>query len=76
MKVVLFISDVQNYILIKLCKNSGSTHLFKIKGVLKPGDTKLNRHYLWDTLEINWNGINLTLNGNKIDLSKIITIKM
>ena len=75
-KVALFISDVQNYILIKLCKTSGSIHLFKIKGTLKPGDIKLNRNYLWDTLEINWNGIKLTLNGNKIDLPKIIMIKM
>ena len=75
-KVVLFISDVQNYIPIKLCKTSGSTHLFKIKGTLNPEDIKLNRHYLWDTLEINWNEIKLTLNGNKIDLPKIITIKM
>ena len=75
-KVVLFISDVQNYILIKLCKTSGSIHLFKIKGTLKPGDIKLNTNYLWDTLDINWNGIKLTLNGNKIDLLKIITIKM
>ena len=75
-KVVLFISDVQNYIPIKLCKTSGSIHLFKIKGTLKPRDIKLNRNYLWDMLEINWNGIKLTLNGNKIDLPKIITIKM
>ena len=75
-KVVLFISDVQNYIPIKLCKKSGSIHLFKTKGTLKPGDIKLNRNYLWDTLEINWNGIKLTLNGNKIDLPKIVTIKM
>ena len=75
-KVVLFISDVQNYILIKLCKTSGSIHLFKIKGTLKPGDIKLSRNYLWDTLEINWNGIKLTLKGNKIDLPKIITIEM
>ena len=27
-------------------------------------------------LEINWNGINLSFNGNEIDLPKIITIKM
>ena len=60
-KVVLFISDVQNYILIKLCKTSGSIHLFRIKGTLKTGDVKLNRHYLWGTLEIIWNGIKLTL---------------
>ena len=54
-KIVLFISDVQNYIQIKLCKTSGSIHLFKIKGALKPGDIKPNRNYLWDMLEINWN---------------------
>ena len=43
-KIVLFISDVQNYIPIKLCKTSGSIHLFKIKGTLKPKDIKLNRN--------------------------------
>ena len=75
-KIVLFISDVQNYILIKLCKTSGSIHLFKIKGTLKSGDVKLNRNYLWDTLEINWNKITITCNDNKIDLPKIVTIKM
>ena len=75
-KIVLFISDVQNYIPIKLCKTSGSLHLFKIKGTLKPEDIKLNKNYLCDTLEINWNGIKLSFNGNEIDLPKIITIKM
>ena len=75
-KIVLYILDVQNYILIKLCKTSGSIHLFKIKGTLKSGDIKLNRNYLWDTLEINWNKIIITFNDNKIDLPKIVTIKM
>ena len=76
MKIVLFISDVQNYILMKLCKISGSIHLFKIKGTLKSGDIKLNRNYLCDTLEINWNKIMIIFNDNKIDLPKIVTIKM
>ena len=75
-KIVLFISDVQNYIPIKLCKTSGSIHLFKIKGTLKSGGIKLNRNYLWDTLEINWNKIIITFNDNKIDLPKVVTIKM
>ena len=75
-KIVLFVTDVQNYIPIKLCKTSGSIHLFKIKGTLKPRDIKLNRNYLWDMLEINWNKITLIFNDNKIDLPKIITIKM
>ena len=52
-KIMLFVSDVQNYILIKLCKTSGSIHLFKIKGTLKPRDVTLSRNYLWDMLEIN-----------------------
>ena len=75
-KIMLFISDVQNYIPIKLCRTSGSIHLFKIKGTLKSEDIKLNRNYLWDTLEINWNKITITFNDNKIDLPKIVTIKM
>ena len=50
--------------------------LFKIKGTLKPGDIKLNRNDLWDTLEINWNKIMLIFNDNKIDLPKIVTFKM
>ena len=76
LKIVLFISDVQNYIPTKLCKTSGSIHLFKIKGTLKSGDMKLNRNYLWHTLEINWNEITITFNDTKIDLPKIVTIKM
>ena len=75
-KIMLFISDVQNCIPIKLCKTSGSIHLFKIKGTLKFKDIKLNRHYLWDTLEINWNKTTITFNDNKRDLPKIVAIKM
>ena len=75
-KLVLFISDVQHYILIKLCKTSGSLHLLRIKGTLKPGDIRPNKTYLWDTLETNWTGINLSSNGNEIDLLKIITLKV
>ena len=32
---MIFISDVQNYVPIKLCKTAGSIHLFKIIGTLK-----------------------------------------
>ena len=42
-KIVLFISDVQHYIPIQLCKSSGSPHLFKIKGTLKSEDIRLNK---------------------------------
>ena len=75
-KIGLFISDVQHFIAIKLCKTSGSLHLFKITGTLTPEDIKLNRNYLWDTLEINLDKIKLVINSNEIKLPKIITIKM
>ena len=75
-KVMLFISDVQNYIPIKLCKTSGSIHLFKIKGTLKSKDIKLNKSYLWDTLDMNWNEVTIIFNDNGIDLPKIVAMKM
>ena len=75
-KIMLFILDVQNYIPIKLSKTSGSIQQFKIKITLNSEDIKLNRNYLWDTLEINWKKITITFNDNMIDLPKIVTIKI
>ena len=42
-KIVLFISDVQHYIPIRLCKTSGSLHLFKITGTLTSEGIRLNK---------------------------------
>ena len=56
-KIVLFISDVQHYIPIKLSQMSGSPHLFKFIGTLNSEDIKLNKNYLWDTLEIKWDKV-------------------
>ena len=73
---MLFISDIQNYVPIKLCKTAGSIHLFKIKGTLKSGNIKLNKNYLWDTLEIDWKEVTVTFNDNRIELPKIVAIKI
>ena len=75
-KILLFISDVQNYVPIKLCKTAGSIHLFKIKGPLKTGNIKLNKNYLWGTLEIDWKEVTVTFNDNKIDLLRIVAIRI
>ena len=40
-KIMLFISDVQYYIPVKLCKMAGSIHLFKITGKLMIDKVKL-----------------------------------
>ena len=58
--IMIFISDVENYIPVKLCKTAGSIHLFKISGMLKTENIKLSRNYLWDTLEIDWKKVTMT----------------
>ena len=45
-KIMIFISDVQYYVPIKLCKTTGSIHLFKITGMLKPENANLNQNYI------------------------------
>ena len=75
-KIMIFISDVQNYVPIKLCKTASSIHTFKIIDILKAENIKLNKNYLWDTLEIDWKEVTVTFNGNKIDLPKIVVIKL
>ena len=51
-KIMIFISDVQYYIPIKLCKTAGSIHLFKITGTINSENVKINRNYIRDNLEI------------------------
>ena len=51
---MFFITDVQYYVPINLCKTAGSIHLFKITGILMPDKVKINKNYTWDILEIDW----------------------
>ena len=65
-----------NYVPIKLCKTAGSFHLFKITGMLKPENIKLNKNYQWDTLEIDWKEVTVSFSDNKINLPRVVTIKL
>ena len=73
---MLFISDIQYYEPMKLCKTAGSIHLFKIRGILMPDMVKVNKHYIWDNLEVDWKEVKVTFNGKVINLPKSITIKL
>ena len=75
LQIMIFILHVQYYISIKLCKTTGSIHLFKVTGVLKPENVKLNWNYILDTLEIDWKDVSMTFNRNKINLPNIVVIK-
>ena len=61
-KIMIFISDVQYYVPIKLCKTAGSIHLFKIIGTLKPENIKLNQNYIWDTPKIDLKDVTVNFN--------------
>ena len=76
-KIVLFISDFKSYVPIKLCKTSGSTHLFKLTGSIIKENISLHKNMLWDVMEIDWRLVIVTLNGNVINLpgSVIIPIR-
>ena len=37
---------------------------------------KLNKHYGWNILEIDWSEVNVTFNGKVINLPKSVMIKM
>ena len=45
-KIMLFISDIQYYIPVKLCKTAVSIHLFKITGKITMDKVKLNKYYI------------------------------
>ena len=53
-KIMLFISDIKSYIPIKLCKTSGSIHLFKLTGSMNKENITLHKNMIWDVVEIDW----------------------
>ena len=53
-KMMLFLSDVKQYIPGKLCKTAGSIHLFQIYGQLTSNQITLERNFLWDVIKIEW----------------------
>ena len=72
----MFISDVQNYVPIKLCKTAGSIHLFKIRGTLKHENIKLNKKLFMGHHGNSLKKVTVTFNDNKINLPRIVVIKL
>ena len=73
---MLSISDVQYYIPVKLCKTAGSIYLFKITGKIMREKVKLNKHYIWVILEIDWSEVKVTFNGKVINLPISISVRL
>ena len=72
--VMLYFSDVKQYIPVKLCKTAGIIHLFQIYGQLTLDQITLERKYLWDVIKIDWGEVFATLNGAIIQLPVSVKI--
>ena len=75
-KIMIFVSDVQYHVPIQLCKTAGGIHLFKSTGTFNSENVNLNQNYIWNSIEIDWREVNKTCNGNRVNLSKLVTIKL
>ena len=73
-KIMMFFSNIKSYVPIKLCKTSGSIHLFKLTGSMQRKDVTLHRNKIWDILDIVWQNITVTVNGNIINLPGSVVI--
>ena len=74
--VMLFFSDIKQYVQVKLCKTVGSIHLFQIYGQLTPDQITLERKYLQDIIRIDWKEVFVTLNETIIQLPILVKIPL
>ena len=74
--VMLFFSDVKQYVPVKLCKTVGSIHLFQNYGQLTLDQVTLERKYLWYVIIIDWGEVFGTLNKAIIQLPVLVKIPL
>ena len=60
----------------KAMQNSRQYTFIQITGMLRAENIKLNKNYIWNTLEIDWKEVTVTFNENKITLPRVVTIKL
>ena len=74
--IMLFFSDIKQYIPVKLYKSVGSIHLFQIYGQLNSDQIVLEKNCLWDMIRINWKEVFVTLNGTIIQMPKSVEVPL
>ena len=74
--IMLFFSDVKQYIPVNLCKSAGSILLFKIYGQLSSDQIVLEINCLWDMIRINWKEVFVTLNGTMVQMPRSVKVPL
>ena len=72
--IMLFFSDVKQYIPVKLCKSAGSIHIFQLYGQVNSDQIVLEKNCLWDMMRIDWKEVFVTLNGTIIKRPKSVKV--
>ena len=52
--IMLFFSDIRQYVPVKLCKSAGSIHLFLLYGQMDSDQIILEKNCLWHMIKIDW----------------------
>ena len=74
--IMLFFSDIKQYIPVKLCKSAGSIHLLQIYGQLSSDQIVLEKNSLWDMIRINWKEVFVTLNGTMVQMPRSVKVPL
>ena len=67
--IMLFFTDVRQYVPVKFCKTAGSIHLFQIYGQLDPNQIILEK-------KIDWKEVFVTLNGTIVRMPKTVKVPL
>ena len=74
--IMLFFSDVKQYIPVNLCKSAGSIHLLQIYEQLNSDQIVLEKNCLSDMIRINWKEVFVTLNSTIIQMPKSVKVPL
>ena len=72
----LFVYDGDNYTLIKVKTLRGHMYCYRIQDSRKDVVLTLNRHWVYDTVSINWNGVQVMEEDEPISLPTSVPIVM
>ena len=73
---MLFFSDINQYVPVKLCKSTGSIYLFQLYGQLDSDQIILEKNCLWDMIKIDWKEDLVTLNGTIVRMPKTVKVPL
>ena len=74
--VKLVIGETTSYIPLNLRRIAGQRHKIRINALPHPTQVKLVRNCVWDTLTIDWQDVELTNDGDPIDLPSTLVVPL